>query len=103
MRWAHTLKLRLRSVFGRSRIDHELDAELRFHLDQQIEENLAAGMTLEEARYAARRSIGGVAQIKEECRDMRRINFIDSLAKDGQYALRMMRRSPGFVVIATLS
>ena len=103
MRWADKVLLRLRSILHRERIDYELDEELRFHLEQQIEENLAAGLTPEEARYTARRSVGGVAQIKEGCRDMRRINFIDSLAKDGQYALRMMRRSPGFVVIATLS
>ena len=57
MRWADKLLLRLRSVFRRRRVDHELDDELRFHLEHQIDENLAAGMTPEEARYAARRSM----------------------------------------------
>src|SRR5207237_224975 len=74
MRWLDKLLLRLKSLLRREHIDHELDDELRFHLEQQIEENLASGMTLAEARYAARHSIGGVAQIKQECRDMRRVN-----------------------------
>ena len=56
IRWADKLLLRLRSVFRRRRIDHELDDELLFHLNQQIEENLAAGLTPAEARYASRRS-----------------------------------------------
>jgi len=73
MRWADKFRLRLRSLFRRRRIDHELDDELRLHLEEQIQENVAAGLTPEEARYAARCSIGGVAQIKEECRDMRRV------------------------------
>jgi hypothetical protein len=58
MRWFDKLLLQWRSLFRRHDVEHELDAELRFHLDQQIEENLAAGMSPEEARYAARRMIG---------------------------------------------
>ena len=74
MRRLDKLLLRLRSLFRRPEIEDELDHELRFHVAQQIEENLSAGMRPEEARYAARRSIGGLAQIKEKCRDMRRVN-----------------------------
>jgi hypothetical protein len=81
MRWADKLLLRLRSLLRRERIEHELDDELRFHIEQQIGENLAAGMTPEEARYAARRSIGGLAQIQEECRDIRRVNLIKMCCK----------------------
>ena len=66
MRWADKLLLLLRSLFRHGSVEHQLDAELRFHLEQQIEENLAAGMSAEEARYAARRSIGGLAQIQEQ-------------------------------------
>jgi macrolide transport system ATP-binding/permease protein len=58
MRWVHNLRLRLRSLFRRSRVEQELNAELQFHLEQQIEENLAAGMSREEARYVARRTFG---------------------------------------------
>src|SRR5207245_1181357 len=94
MRWVDKLLLRLRSLLRRPRVERELDTELRFHLEQQVEENLAAGMTPEEARYAARRSIGGVAQIREECRDMRRVNWVQDLAQDIRYGLRMLRKSP---------
>jgi len=62
--------------------------ELRFHLEQQIEENLAAGMTRDEARYAARRSIGGLAQIQEECRDMRGVAWIETSVHDLRYGWR---------------
>ena len=64
MRWLDKLLLRLRSLFRRGSVEQELDAELRFHFEQQIEQNLAAGMNAEEARYAARRTIGRMAQIK---------------------------------------
>jgi hypothetical protein len=72
MRWFYKLPLRLRSLFRRSRVEQELSEELGFHLEKLIEENAGKGMTLEEARYAALRELGGVEQIKEECRDMRR-------------------------------
>jgi predicted permease len=96
MRWANTLNRRLRSVFGRSRVERELDAELRFHLDQQIEENLTNGMSLDEARSAASRSLGSVTLVKEQCHDSLGLTLIDSLLQDVRYACRGMRRSPLF-------
>ncbi|HSD25702.1 MAG TPA: permease prefix domain 1-containing protein, partial [Vicinamibacteria bacterium] len=72
-------RLRLRSLFRRPNVDFELEAELRFHLDQLIEENISSGMPPEEARRAARRTIGGIAQWEEECRDMRRVTFVEDL------------------------
>ncbi|PYT31355.1 MAG: hypothetical protein DMG57_05430 [Acidobacteria bacterium] len=56
MRWADKILLQLRSLFRRHEVEHELGAELRFHFEQQIEENLAVGMSAEEARYEARRT-----------------------------------------------
>ena len=76
MRMLDKIRLRLRSLFRRQNIDFELDDELRFHFDQLVEENLSSGMPPAEARRAAQRVIGGTAQYKEECRDMRCVNFV---------------------------
>jgi len=64
MRWIDKLLRR------RSRLERDLNTELRFHLERQIEENIAAGMTPEDARLAALREFGGFEQVKEECRDL---------------------------------
>src|SRR2546429_2662347 len=82
MRMLDKVRLRLRSLFRRPNVEFELETELRFHLDQLIEENISSGMPPEEARRAAQRMIGGIAQYKEECRDMRRVNFVEDLVQD---------------------
>jgi predicted permease len=105
MRLLDKMRLRLRSLFRRGRVESELDAELRFHLDQLIEEDIASGMTPDEARWAALRTIGGVTRFQEECRDMRRVSLIENLAQDIRYAIRTLGRTPAFtgVVVATLA
>jgi predicted permease len=96
------IRLRLRSLFSRRVVDDELDEELRYHLERQIEENMVAGMGREEARRAALRDFLGLEQRKEECRDMRRMNLIDQLLQDLRFAVRQLRKSSGLAVTAIL-
>jgi MacB-like periplasmic core domain len=103
MRWLYKLPLRLRSLFRRSRVEEDLSDELRFHLERLIVENIAKGMMPEEARYTALRELGGVEQIKEECRDMRRVNYIENLIQDVRYGLRMLAKNPGFTAVAIVT
>jgi macrolide transport system ATP-binding/permease protein len=102
-RWFYTVPLRLRSLFRRTRVEQELDEELRDHLERQIEDYIAKGMTPEKARYTALRAMGGIEQRKEECRDMRRVTYLESLLQDIRYAGRLLRRSPGITVVAIMS
>src|SRR6266581_4182382 len=102
-RWLYKLPLRFRSLFRKQHVEQELSDELRFHLEKLIEEKVARGTKPEQARYAALRELGGVERIKEECRDMRRVNYIESFVQDVRYGLRMLAKNPGFTAVAIIT
>jgi predicted permease len=102
MRWVYKFPLRFRSLFRKQELDRDLSDEIQFHLQCQIDENIARGMNPDEARRSALRSLGHVQQVKEECREMRNVNFIENVLQDLHFGLRMLRRSPGFSLLAIL-
>jgi len=81
-------------------MERELDEELRHHLERQIELNVAAGMSPEEARLAALRSFGGVDQAKEQCREARGVRWLEDVWQDLRYGVRMLLKKPGFTSVA---
>jgi len=103
MRWTHKLSLRVRSLFGQSAVDQALDEELRFHLEREITAKIASGVPPEEARSAAMREFGGMEQIREECRDMRSVNWIQDFFQDLRFGMRVLVKSPRFTLVAILT
>lgn len=102
-RWLLAFLLRLRSLFRRGRVEAELDEELLLHVEHLTESYIANGMNPEEARREALKAMQGYEQKKEECRDLRGVTWLDNVAGDIRYGVRMLRRSPVFTAVAILS
>jgi hypothetical protein len=87
---------RLRALLRRKAVENEMEEELRFHFERQVEKYVAAGMEPAEAVRRARMEFGGVESVKEECREARGVMLVDTVLQDVRYAIRGFRRTPGF-------
>jgi macrolide transport system ATP-binding/permease protein len=101
MSWRRELS-RLRALFRRPKLAHDLKAEIRAHIAMEEQENLEAGMPPEEAHYAALRRFGNVTLAQERSREMWIWNTVETLWQDIRYGIRQLRRNPGFAVVAVI-
>src|SRR5512145_3089781 len=94
---------RLRGIAGRDGVERGLSEEIRFHIDQQTDKNIRAGMDPSEARRQALIRFGGVERVKEATRDEFRANLLEDFLRDIRYGIRALRRTPAFTAVGTLT
>lgn len=97
------LRFRLRALFRRDAVEEELEEEIRFHFDREVEKHMRLGMDEREAKRRARLGFGGQEQVKEDCREARGTGFIELSLQDAKYALRQLRAHPTFALVMILT
>ena len=97
------IKTRWRALFHKRELDAELDEELRFHVEMQTRKNIESGLNPEKARLAALRRFGWTERIKESCRDVRGVKWIEDATADLRFGARMLLRTPGFTALIVLT
>ncbi|HEX3471209.1 MAG TPA: ABC transporter permease, partial [Silvibacterium sp.] len=102
MRWLEQVRMWVEMLFRRSRAANRLDDELRFHLEQQIAENISAGMSEEEAHHAALRAFGNPTALRDQARETWSWSGVESVLRDARIGVRTLLRTPGFAAIAIL-
>src|SRR5262245_38717749 len=103
MRSIRAFLIRLGGCLRRSRREQELNDEIDSNLQLHVDDNLRAGMSTDEARRQAVLKLGGIEGVKEAMRDRQRLPWLENIARDVRYALRMLRKSPAFTAVAILS